>query len=198
MERTVKAILVVIIIVTVLAVPGMALQSNSPVTQTSDSLYSSASKVLFLEHYLQANGTVIKGEAPFRSVNFPTYWYNENTRQLNGKIDFPINNSLKLIFGDVLTLKGNFGAGTGNKLFGAYSLPMRFNQAIVYSTDMSGNIIMNVNKRTIVLKPGDTYTYSEKETYAQGDAQVKVVYDHTYINHGFINKNSLKAGVVTS
>ena len=149
-------------------------------------MYSSSSKVLFLEHYLQANGTVIKGEAPFRSVNFPTYWYNENTRQLNGKIDFPINNSLKLIFGDVLTLKGNFGAGTGNKLFGVYSLPMRFNQAVVYSTDMSGNIILNVNKRTMVLKPGDTYTYSENETFGQGKAQVKVVYDHTYVNHGFI------------
>lgn len=198
MERTVKAILVIIIIAAVLAVPGMALQSSGPSTQAAGTMYSPSSRVLFLEHYLLANGSVVKGEAPFRSVNFPTYWYNENTKQLNGKIDFPVNNSLIIIFGDVLTLKGNFGAGTGNKLFGVYSLPTRLDQAVVYSTDMSGNIIMNVNKRTFVLKPGDAYTYSENETFSQGKALVKVAYNHTYVNHGYIDKNSIKAGLVTS
>ena len=82
-------------------------------------------KVIFLEHSMLANGTVVNGSVPFRTVDFPSYWFNANTAQLNGEIDFPINDSLLLIFGDSLTLTGNFGAGTGNKLYGAYRLPAR-------------------------------------------------------------------------
>jgi hypothetical protein len=84
--------------------------------------------VTFLEHSLIANGSVINGSAYFRNVDFPNYWFNENTRVLNGNIDFAINQSLLLIFGDSLTLRGNFGAGTGNELFGVYSLPVQANR----------------------------------------------------------------------
>jgi hypothetical protein len=157
---------------------------------------ASNSRVLFLEHYLLANGTVVKGDAPFRSVNFPTYWFNENTGQLNGKIDFPINNSLQMIFGDVLTLRGNFGAGTGNKLFGVSRLPVAANQAVIYSIDLSGNVIMRVNGKMMALKPGRSYTYSENETITDKGAVVDVMYNHTYVNHGLIDKKQLTKGLM--
>lgn len=125
LDSRVKAISIFIIVCIMMTVPGAALRVQTPVAGQGP-----ASRVLFLEHYLLANGTVIEGKSPYKSINFPTYWYNENTKQLNGQIDFPINNSLIMIFGDVLTLRGNFGGGTGNKLFGVYSLPVRADQAI--------------------------------------------------------------------
>ncbi len=143
-----------------------------------------------------ANGSVINGSVPFRTVDFPSYWFNANTGQINGNIDFPINDSLQLIFGDTLTLTGNFGAGTGNKLYGAYSLPIRANQAIIYSVDRSGNIIMDANDRMMILKPGDVYGYSENETLTDGNGTVKVRYDHTYTNHGLIDKGEIRIGMV--
>ena len=177
----------------VMTVPVTALQAQASVAGEGP-----GSRVLFVEHYLLANGTVVEGESPFKSINFPTYWYNENTRQLNGRVDFPVNESLIMIFGDVLTLTGSFGGGTGNKLFGVYSLPVRASQAIIYSMDMSGNVVFNVNNRTIVLKPGESYTYSQNEMLRERNALIEVQYTNTYVNHGFIDKRSIGTSLVSS
>ena len=101
MDDRIKTIVIAFVLYILLTAPGTALQAQSPAAGDVP-----GSRALFLEHYLLANGTVIEGKSPFKSVNFPTYWYNENTKQLNGRVDFPINSSLIMIFGDVLTLQG--------------------------------------------------------------------------------------------
>ncbi len=184
---------IIVVACIMMTASGAAQQAQIPVLSQG-----SSSRVLFLEHYMLANGTVVEGKSPFKSVNFPTYWYNENTKQLNGRIDFPINDSLIMIFGDVLTLRGNFGGGTGNKLFGVYSLPVTADQAVIYSIDMSGNVVMNVNKKTMVLRPGESYSYTENETLRERNAVIEVQYSHTYVNHGFIDKRRIGTGLVSS
>lgn len=156
----------------------------------------STSKVVFLEHNLLANGTVINGSVPFRSINFPSYWFNDNIKQLNGEIDFQLNDSLLMIYGDGLTLRGNFGAGTGNKLYGVYSLPVQADKANIYSIDGSGNVGMYVNNRSVYLRPGQEYTYQEKERLKEGNGTVNVLYEHRYINHGLIDKNAIQTRMV--
>ncbi len=175
---------IIVILCFLMMAPGMAQKAPVPAQGTG-------SRIIFLEHYLLANGTVVQGQSPFKSVNFPTYWYNENTKELNGQIDFPVNNSLLMVFGDVLTLSGNFGGGTGNKLYGVYSLPVTANRATIYSIDTSGNVVMNVNHRAFILRPGESYTYTENETLRESNALVKVQYTHTYINHGFVDKRKI-------
>ena len=182
MDRRIKTSFILILFLISASLPAVSQQVPT---------YGQSSKVVFLEHYMSANGTVIQGEAPFRSVNFPTYWYNENTKGINGKLDFPLNNSLKLVFGDVLTLKGNFGEGTGNKLYGVYSFPVMADQAYIYGIDIEGNVVMRLNKRAILLKPGDSYSYSENETLKDHGATIEVQYNHTYVNHGYIDKNNI-------
>ena len=152
--------------------------------------------VTFLEHSMIANGTVINGSAPFRSVNFPNYWFNENTRELNGNLDFPVNDQLLLIFGDSLTLRGNFGAGTGNKLYGIYSLPVPADKAIIYYADRFGNIGMNVDNRTVMLSPGQEYRYNETETVRDGNGTVRINYQHLYMNRGTIPVTSIQTRMV--
>ena len=143
-----------------------------------------------------ANGTVTNGSVPFREVNFPSYWFNANTGEINGDIDFPINNSLRLIYGDALTLTGDFGAGTGNKLYGAYSLPFYASPAIVYSVSLNGEVIMKANGRLMTLDPEQSYTYSEKEAAREGNGTVNIVYNHTFMNHGFIDRNNIRTSMV--
>jgi hypothetical protein len=152
--------------------------------------------VTFLEHSMIANGTVVNGSAPFRSVNFPNYWFNENTRELNGNLDFPINDQLLLIFGDSLTLRGNFGAGTGNKLFGVYSLPVVADKAFIYYADRFGNIGMNVNNRSVILSPGQEYKFNETETVRDGNGTVRINYQQLYINHGTIPLTSIQTKMI--
>lgn len=195
-----KAIIFFIIVslAVAMAIPATALRVNDGSARTSDTIHTQSSRVVFLEHYMVANGTVVDGEAPFRSVNFPSYWYNENTGQLKGKIGFPINDSLVMIFGDVLTLQGNFGAGTGNKLFGIYSLPAYAGEAVIYSVDMNGNIVMDINDNMVILKPGTAYKYTQNETLEEDNAIVEVEYTLTYVNHGFIDKKDVGESLVTS
>lgn len=152
--------------------------------------------VTFLEHSMIANGSVLNGSVPFRSVNFPNYWFNENTRELNGNIDFDINDRLLLIFGDSLTLRGNFGAGTGNKLYGVYSLPVAADKATIYYTDRYGTIGMYVNNRTVILQPGQEYKYNETETVRDGNGTVRIDYQHLYANHGTIPAASIQTKMV--
>jgi hypothetical protein len=193
--RTYGSIIMIFILFIAMIGTGSAMQIRDSRSVTMPG-FDNRDKVVFLEHSLVANGTVINGSVPFRIVDFPSYWFNDNTKQLNGDLDFPINDSLQLIFGDVLTLKGNFGEGTGNKLYGAYTLPARANKAIIYSVDMAGDIIMDPNDRMMVLKPGDTYAYSENETLLEGNGTVKVRYDHIYTNHGLINKSEIRTSMV--
>ncbi len=155
-----------------------------------------SSDVVFLEHSMIANGTVIDGSVPFRSVDFPNYWFNENTRMLNGNIDFAVNDQLLLIYGDSLTLQGNFGAGTGNKLYGIFSLPARTDQAIIYYVDGSGNIGMYVDDRSVILRPGQEYSYNETETVKDGNGTVRIDYQHLFVNRGLIPKAGVQTGMV--
>jgi hypothetical protein len=192
LDNRFKAIGILVAICILMTVQGAAQQAQIPVLSQG-----SGSRVLFIEHYLLANGTVKEGKSPFKSVNFPSYWYNENTKELNGKIDFPVDGSLIMIFGDVLTLRGNFGGGTGNKLYGVYSLPVKANQATIYSYDASGTVIIGVNNKTIALMPGESYSYTENETLREDKAVIKVTYDQTYVNHGFIDKKHLRSRFVS-
>jgi hypothetical protein len=156
----------------------------------------STANVVFLEHNLLANGTVIEGEAPFRVVDFPTYWFNENTRQLNGEISFEINDSLLLVFGDAITLKGNFGSGTGNRLYPVYALPANADQATIYTVDRTGTIGMFVNNRSVILRPGQSFVYNEKERLKDGNGTVQLLYEHQYMNRGLIDKEDLHGRMV--
>jgi hypothetical protein len=174
------------------------LNAYQPAFCLANVLYFGPSSVFFLEHSLTANGTIISGDGVFRSVDFPNYWYNENTGQLNGNIDFLINDSLMMIYGDSLTLKGNFGAGTGNKLFGVYSLPVNTGKAKIYSIDMSGNVIMLVNKTMILLQPGKNFTFVEYETVKDNNSTISIAYEHKYLNRGFIDKNMISPAMVVN
>jgi hypothetical protein len=185
---------IIILSVTLFMAIGLYVHSVEGQRIPVTGLYSQ--NVTFLEHSMIANGTVINGSAPFRSVNFPNYWFNENTRELNGNLDFPINDQLLLIFGDSLTLRGNFGAGTGNKLFGVYRLPVTADKATIYYADRYGTIGMYVDNRTVILRPGQEYTYNETETARDGNGTIHIDYQHLYTNHGTIPETSIQARMV--
>ena len=188
-RRAVFAITVLLFLMVICAC-GAARQGAGSSALAAASVPSS-SGIIFLEHSLVANGTLIKGEAPARSINFPTYWYNGNTRQINGKVDFAVNDSLLIVFGDAVTLQGDIGSGTENKLFGVYGLPYMANQDVIYSTDHSGNVVMRIGKKKVVLGPGDTYAYSDRKLIREDNDTLAVLYNHTYVNHGFIDKVSI-------
>lgn len=175
---------------------GCSLVSAYQVGPAEESNILTPTRVVFLEHSLIANGTVTSGTMPFRSVDFPNYWFNENTRQLNGNIDFPLNDSLLAIFGDSLTLKGNFGAGTGNKLYGIYHVPLKADQATIYSIDQSGTIGLYVNNQSLYLRPGENYSYNQTETVKEKNGTARVIYSNRYVNRGLLDKTAIATRMI--
>lgn len=149
------------------------------------------SRAVLLEHNLIANGTLIEGSAPYRTVDFPSYWYNENTREIYGDAGFPINESLVMIYGDALTLTGDLGAGTGNKLYGIYSLPASIEGTTILSVDRYGKVGMIVNNSYVTINPGDMYSYTVNETIKSEEGVMEVLYNHTYENRGIIPKDNV-------
>lgn len=183
-----------VLCVAILLSIGLYVQGAESQRTTQSAAYPH--NVTFLEHNLITNGTVLNGTVPFRSVNFPNYWFNENTRELNGRIGFDLNDSLVLIFGDALTMVGNYGAGTGNELYGVYRLPVKADQATIYYADRSGFIGMYVNNQSMILRPGQVYTYNESETVRDGNGTVHIDYRHIYLNHGLIPVTSIGTSMV--
>jgi hypothetical protein len=152
--------------------------------------------VTFLEHYMIASGTVINGSALFRSENFPNYWFNENTRELNGNVDFATDSRPLLVFGDSPTLRGNFGAGTGNKVYGVYSLPVQADEATIYYADRYGTVSLYVNNRSVFLRPGQEYSYNETETVKDNNGTVRINYQQLYANRGTIPLTSIQTKMI--
>jgi hypothetical protein len=50
---------------------------------------------------------------------------------------------------------------------------------------------MGINGKKMVLGPGDTYTYGERKQIKEDSATLNVLYTHTYVNHGFIDKTNI-------
>ena len=189
-----RKLYVSVLLVVILLAIGLYVQSAAGQRVPATAIPSPG--VVFLEHRLTANGSVINGTVPFRSVDFPSYWFNANTGELHGCIDFTINGSLVMIFGDGLTMQGNYGSGTGNRLYGVYSLPVRADQATIYYADMYGTVGLFVNNRTIVLRPGQEYAYRENETVSDGNGIVRISYEHRYTDHGLIPKSGIQTKMV--
>jgi hypothetical protein len=185
---------IVILSVALFLAIGLYVQATNGQRIPYTGLYSQ--NVTFLEHSMTANGSVLNGSVPFHSVNFPNYWFNENTRELNGNVNFTIDGRLLLIFGDSLTLSGNFGAGTGNKLYGVYRLPVQADKATIYYVDQYGTVGMYVNNTTVTLRPGQEYSYNETETVKDGNGTVRINYQQLYLNHGTIPLASVQTRMI--
>lgn len=194
MDSRRRALAIIVLIVAIFSIIGLCVHAATE--QKSTSASTSNGGVVFLEHNLIANGTVVNGTVPFRSVNFPSYWFNENTRELNGNVDFAIDSRLLLVFGDVLTLRGNFGAGTGNKLYGVYNLPAQADKATIYYADRYGTVGLYVNNRSVILRPGQEYSYNETETVSDGNGTVRISYQQLYTNHGTIPMTGIQTKMV--
>ena len=154
-------------------------------------------KCVFIEHFSQTDGELIEGnyrEGPGYDV--PTFSFDSTTGVLSGNINFQINKSLKLVFGNGRGSGGVAGSGISTMLFGIYKLPFENGNFKITNVEANGTIYLRYNDSTIVLKRNEEWTkitsFIDTQNNAGEIAKAKLTSTDRIVNYGIIEKSNIK------
>ena len=154
-------------------------------------------KCVFIEHFSQTDGELIEGnyrEGPGYDV--PTFSFDSVTGVLSGNINFQINKSLKLVFGNGRGSSGVAGTGVSTMLFGIYKLPFENGNFKITNVEANGTIYLRYNDSTIVLKRNEEWTrissFIDIQNNAGEIAKAKLTSTDRIVNYGIIEKSNIK------
>lgn len=160
---------------------------------------------VFIEFHKVRVGRLIEGELQ-NAVGIPfccpTYHFNEAKGELTGEINFRVNKSLKVVYGNVEEAIGAIGRSTASYLRGLYeipsdSIPYDFLQFKVHSIEEGGIArISNNFYQPFSLGANDsrTFTHSvDTVTYQMnwGDVVIEITETHKFINYGILSKGDI-------
>ena len=117
-----------------------------------------AGEYAFLDHQIYDNGKLVSGTCPPAAINFSTYTFQTDTGSLEGLVPFEVNDSLLLIYGESVTLSGDYGTGGSGMLDGAYALPHTAGNLTVNGFTSDGTMYLTYHNQTIALAPGTQWT----------------------------------------
>lgn len=154
-------------------------------------------KFIFIDHTTIVNGELIEGNYSNGStIDFPTYFYNEDSDVLTGSINFPINDSLNIIYGGGLFLAGLAGTGAASRLYGIYDLPFERGNFQLIDYESNGTIHLIYNDSLIVLPIDKTWTNTTSFIDTQYvDNEIATATISTYnqiINYGILDKETIE------
>jgi hypothetical protein len=129
-------------------------------------------------------------------IDSPTYHYNKTTRTLqSSKINFPVNDSLKLIYGGGMYLSGLAGKGVASTLTGVYELPFEKDGLKIEAVDESGTVSFYFDKQFIILKSDEEWNRKRTQRDSvllsgqRGIAEINTTI--TIKNSGILNKTDI-------
>jgi len=174
-------------------------QCDSMVLRKTESIQvvEPEAQFLFIEYTQYQDTRIVAGNPASTSIDFPTYWFNEEYKMLAGVIDFEINKSLIVIAGGGTILSGDVGDGAGTRLTGVYKIPYESGELAISEIKDSGQVVLMYRKQMIILDQGESWeqNVSEIQEWASLDdssALVEVTTRHRINNHGFIFKELIK------
>lgn len=150
----------------------------------------------FIEYYQTNEGKVIEGDPfPGRRIDGPTYAYSSETGEITSFASTSFNmDSLSIMLGKGLVLRGTQGGGMHSRLIPHTSLPFTEGKLEVISIGHEG-IRVQWDGQPILLKVGEPKfnSSSEIDTIPSPDGMVIVENTTTYtiVFHGFLKKEKL-------
>jgi hypothetical protein len=153
-------------------------------------------KYVFINHYVDIYGELIEGNYVGPLIDFPTYHFDEAIGTLRGIINFDVNDTLKVIYGNGTGLGGVVGGGMATSLSGIYKLP--YTDGIKISEiDSNGTVYLEYNNESIILKSGETWvnvTSRIEILQLSGQinkAKVNVTITDKIVNYGILDKSKI-------
>ncbi len=154
-------------------------------------------KCVFIDHHINTHGELIKGnyfEGP--QIDFPTYTFSAETNILSGDINFQLNNTLKIIYGNGSSLSGLAGGGAGTGLSGVYELPYEQGVFKIMDLESNGTVHLLYNDSSIVLNSNEEWvnitSRIDTQDFAEGIAKANLITTDKFVNHGIIKKANIE------
>lgn len=184
------------LILTVITAFTLFLVSSCEKNQEEDWIISS-DKCVFVDHHINTNGELLEGNYQGGlNIDFPTYKFDKTTKILKGELDFEINKSLKIIYGNGRSLSGVVGAGAATGLYGVYELPYAKGKFEIKEIESNGTVHIQYNDSLIILKSNEEWVgiSSEIDTqdFGEGIAKANIITTDKIVNYGIIGKSEIE------
>lgn len=153
-----------------------------------------ARRYVFVDSHSSEEARVLAGRRdPGMCIDFPTYFFYEQTRSLRGEIRFEINDRLQAIYGSGSSLHGAAGSGAATGLEGVYELPgpARPGGAPIRKIEADGTVHIGGGWIPLILKPGEAWVYTSNWIQQDEQGKTKWTVHSTVINHGILEKADL-------
>jgi hypothetical protein len=157
----------------------------------------SSDKYVFVDHHIHTKGELIEGNyIGGLYIDFPTYSFDETSKTLSGEINFDINKSLKVIYGNGRSLSGVIGGGAATGLTGIYNLPYKQDNFEIKEIEPDGTLNIQYNDSLIILKSNEEWVKISSEIntqdYGAGIAKAKIITTDKIVNYGIIEKSKIE------
>lgn len=156
----------------------------------------SSENFFYIDHHIHTHGELIEGKYVGLDIDFPTYFFDEKTGTLSGMIDFDNNKTLKIIYGNGISLSGVAGGGEGTRLSGVYELPYERNELKILKIDPNGTVFLEYKNESIILEGGEVWTNitSQIDTQQFGDQKGKanLIITDKIVNYGIFDKSKIE------
>lgn len=159
------------------------------------------SQYVFIDRHVSQSGEVINGSCTGGlMIDFPTYSFNRDTKELSGisTHSLEVNNTLKIIYGDGMSLGGDLGGGAATGLIPVYALPFEEGSVIIRGVSPDGLAILAAGNETIALPAGETWTNTSVTTgsdpFAGSDSTctIRITRTETIYNAGIVDKSLIR------
>jgi len=149
-------------------------------------------KYVFIDHHIHTYGELIEGSYPSLMVDFPTYNFNKETGSLSGMINFDINETLKAVYGDGLSLSGAAGGGAATGLSGVYELPYEKGGITILKIDSDGTAYIVYKGVSIILKNDEEWVNITSRVDIQETGKAKLTETDKIVNYGILDKSKIE------
>ena len=149
----------------------------------------SADKYVFIDHHVHIEGVCVEGECqPGPMIDFPTYTFAEETGTLNSQFAVEVNDALKVVYGNGMSLGGAAGGGAGTGLTEVYDVPAVIEGLRIVQVDRDGTVYLEYAGELLVLAPGQTWTVETEELREQGAGKANLTTTDQFVNYGILDK----------
>ena len=149
----------------------------------------SADKYVFIDHHVHIEGVCVEGECePGPMIDFPTYTFNAEMGTLNSLFLVEVNDTLKVVYGNGMSLGGAAGGGAGTMLTEVYTVPIEIEGLRIVQVDRDGRAYLEYEGELLVLAPGQTWTSTTEKVREQGAGKANLTTNDQIINYGILDK----------
>lgn len=152
----------------------------------------SPDKYVFIDHHVHTHGESIEGECPTLYIDFPTYSFSEVEKTLSVRTDFKVDSSVKIIYGDGVSLSGDGGAGAATGLKAVYELPFEQRGLEIVNVEPDGTAHLKYNGLSIILKSGEKWVNTTTKIDTQNSCKRNLTITDRIVNYGILDKSKIK------